>query len=203
MTYKNSNNFVNSDPVQRFLTYQSHFETAFKSIKTDDFLQKFLRVKQLMVEVLSNNKMIAIAGNGGSNADAMHFSAELINQFKYPHRPLPVLSLGANQPVLTSWSNDRSFEDQFTREMLAYKHFLGLIICITTSGKSENIQKLIKSAKENNIPVLALTGKTGSEHLLECEEILVVNSAVTSTVQEVHTIIYHALCIEVELEFKS
>lgn len=203
MIFENLNSPEEVSSTERFLAYQFQFEEALKSIKTDSFLVKFLHAKKLIIDSLSNNKMIAIAGNGGSNADAMHFSAELINQFKYPHRPLPVLALGTNQPVVTSWANDQSFSDQFTREMLAYKEFLGLIICITTSGKSENIQKLIKSAKENNIPVLALTGKTGSEHLLGCEEILVVNSAVTSTVQEVHTIIYHALCIEVELEFKS
>ena len=147
--------------------------------------------------------MIVIAGNGGSNADSMHFSAELVNQFKYPHRPFPVLALGANQPVITSWSNDQSFDDQFSREMLAYKDFLGLVICLTTSGKSKNILNLIQSAKIHGIPILALTGKSGTRHLKECNEILAVDSAVTSTIQELHTIIYHALCMEVELEFKS
>lgn len=192
-----------SNSFDRFLAYQNQFEVAFNSIKTDDFLQKFERAKQLMINALSNNKMVAIAGNGGSNADAMHFSAELINQFKYSHRPLPVLALGTNQPVMTSWSNDQSFDDQYSREMLAYKEFLGLVICITTSGESRNILNLIKVAKQNGIPIVALTGKNGTKHLAECNEILTVNSTQTSTVQEVHTIIYHALCIEVELEFQE
>jgi D-sedoheptulose 7-phosphate isomerase len=203
MTFKKRSTLKKSTSSQRFLTYQKDFENAFKSISTEDFLEKYDRARQLMINTLKSKKMIAIAGNGGSNADSMHFSAELVNQFKHHHRPLPVLSLGANQPVITSWSNDQSFDDQFTREMLAYKDFLGLIICITTSGKSKNILKLINSAKQIGIPVIALTSITGARKLNDCDEILAVDSITTSHIQEVHTIIYHALSLEVELEFKA
>jgi D-inositol-3-phosphate glycosyltransferase len=203
MTSKKRSTLKKSNSIQRFLTYQNDFEDAFKSIKTEDFLQKYDRAKQLMINTLRSKKMIAIAGNGGSNADSMHFSAELVNQFKYPHRPFPVLALGVNQPVITSWSNDQSFDDQFTREMLAYKDFLGLLICITTSGKSRNILKLISSAKGIGIPVIALTSTKGRRKMTGCDEILAVDSIITSHIQEVHTVIYHALSLEVELEFKA
>ena len=139
------------------MSYQSQFENSLKSIKDPKFLEQFHRATELLIQTIRSKKAIAVAGNGGSHADAMHISAELINQFMYTHEPLPVIALGTNQPVVTSWSNDNSFEKQFAREMLAYKDFLGLIICITTSGKSKNILELIKAAKNNNISVIVLT----------------------------------------------
>jgi D-sedoheptulose 7-phosphate isomerase len=185
------------------LSYQQQFNDAFISIKDPEFLMQFQRAVELSVLTLKNKKAIAVAGNGGSHSDAMHISAELVNQFMYTHEPLPVITLGTNQSVLTSWSNDKSFENQFSREMLAYKDLIGLVICITTSGKSKNILELIAVAKKNKIKIIALTSKPASKYLSECDVILGVGSTVTSNIQEIHSIIYHALCSEIERAFTT
>ena len=203
MMSSNSSIFNYSDVASRFLSYQSQFENSLKSIKDPKFLEQFHRATELLIQTIRSKKAIAVAGNGGSHADAMHISAELINQFMYTHEPLPVIALGTNQPVVTSWSNDNSFEKQFAREMLAYKDFLGLIICITTSGKSKNILELIKAAKNNNISVIVLTSYKAKKYLPKCDVILGVDSTVTSNIQELHSIIYHALCSEVERAFTT
>jgi phosphoheptose isomerase len=198
-----SNNLNNSQVIGRFLSYQKQFENALLSIKNPEFLLQFQIAVELSVQTLKSKKGIAVAGNGGSHADAMHISAELVNQFMYTHEPLPVIALGTNQSVLTSWSNDKSFENQFSREMLAYKDLIGLVICITTSGKSKNILELIAVAKKNKIKVIALTSEPASKYLSECDVILGVGSTVTSNIQEIHSIIYHALCSEIERAFTS
>ena len=192
-----------SNRINRFLSYQQQFEVAFKSIRDPEFLIQFQKAVELAVETLKSKKAIAIAGNGGSHADAMHISAELVNQFMYKHEPLPVITLGVNPSVLTSWSNDNSFENQFSREMMAYKEMIGLVICITTSGKSKNILELVKVAKANQIKVIALTSKVASKYLLGCDVVLGVNSTITSNIQEVHSIIYHSICAEIERVFTS
>jgi len=198
-----SNSFFDSRIIDRFLSYQQQFNDAFISIKDPEFLMQFQRAVELSVLTLKNKKAIAVAGNGGSHSDAMHISAELVNQFMYTHEPLPVITLGTNQSVLTSWSNDKSFENQFSREMLAYKDLIGLVICITTSGKSKNILELIAVAKKNKIKIIALTSKPASKYLSECDVILGVGSTVTSNIQEIHSIIYHALCSEIERAFTT
>ena len=198
-----SNSFTDPQIIGRFLTYQKQFENALLSIKDPKFLVQFQRAVELSVLTLKDKKAIAVAGNGGSHSDAMHISAELINQFMYAHEPLPVIALGTNQSVLTSWSNDKSFENQLSREMLAYKDMLGLVICITTSGKSKNILELISVAKKNKLKVIALTSETASKYLSECDVILGVGSTITSNIQEIHSIIYHALCGEIERAFTS
>ena len=196
-------NFISSQVINRFLSYQRQFENALVSIKNPEFLLQFQTAVELSVQTLKGKKAIATAGNGGSHSDAMHISAELVNQFMYTHEPLPVIALGTNQSVLTSWSNDKSFENQLSREMLAYKDLIGLVICITTSGKSKNILELIAVAKKNKIKVIALTSEPASKYLSECDVILGVGSTVTSNIQEVHSIIYHALCSEIERAFTS
>ena len=198
-----SSSFNSSQIINRFLSYQKQFENALLSIKDPKFLVQFQLAVELSVLTLKSKKAIAVAGNGGSHSDAMHISAELINQFMYTHEPLPVIALGTNQSVLTSWSNDKSFENQFAREMLAYKDLVGLVICITTSGKSKNILELIAVAKKNNLKVIALTSEPASKYLSECDVILGVDSTVTSNIQEIHSIIYHALCSEIERAFTS
>ncbi len=200
---ENSSSFTDSQVINRFLSYQAQFESALLSIKHPEFLTQFQIAVELSVQTLKNKKGIAIAGNGGSHSDAMHISAELINQFMHTHEPLPVIALGTNQPVLTSWSNDKSFENQLSREMLAFKDLIGLVICITTSGKSKNILELIAEAKKNKIKVIALTSEHASRYLSECDVILGVGSKVTSNIQEIHSIIYHALCGEIERAFTS
>jgi len=196
-----SNSFFNSPIIGRFLSYHQQFKDSLTSIEDPEFLMQFQLAVELSILTLKNKKAIAVAGNGGSHSDAMHISAELVNQFMYTHEPLPVIALGANQSVLTSWSNDKSFESQLSREMLAYKDIIGLVICITTSGKSKNILELIKVAKKNNIKVIALTSKAASKYLSESDVVLGVGSTITSNIQEVHTIIYHALCGEIERAF--
>ena len=191
---ENSSSFTDSQVINRFLSYQAQFENALLSIKHPEFLTQFQIAVELSVQTLKNKKGIAIAGNGGSHSDAMHISAELVNQFMYTHEPLPVIALGTNQPVLTSWSNDKSFENQLSREMLAFKDLIGLVICITTSGKSKNILELIAVAKKS---------ENASRYLSECDVILGVGSKVTSNIQELHSIIYHALCGEIERAFTS
>lgn len=198
-----SNILNNSQVISRFLSYQKQFENTLLSIKNPEFLLQYQIAVELSVQTLKSKKAIAVAGNGGSHADAMHISAELVNQFMYTHEPLPVIALGTNQSVVTSWSNDKSFENQFSREMLAYKDLIGLVICITTSGKSKNILELIAVAKKNNIKVIALTSEPASKYLPECDVILGVGSTVTSNIQEIHSIIYHALCGEIERAFTN
>lgn len=190
-----------SPVIGRFLSYQKQFEEAFESMQNPEFLTQFQKAVDISVQTLKNKKAIAVAGNGGSHSDAMHITAELVNQFMYSHEPLPVITLGTNSPVLTSWSNDKSFETQFSRELLAYKDIVGLVICITTSGKSNNIIDLIKEAKKNNISVIALTSEIATIYLSESDVILGVGATVTSNIQELHAITYHALCCEIERAF--
>ena len=64
------------------------------SIKeSEEFKSNLIKVAGVIIEAFRNNKRIYIAGNGGSAADAQHFSAELVSRFAMDRNPLPALAL--------------------------------------------------------------------------------------------------------------
>jgi len=155
------------------------------------------------INSIKRKKIIAVAGNGGSHADSIHLAAELVNQFTFEHDGFPVMALGANAAILTSWANDRSFESQLSREFSAFKDQIGLLICLTTSGKSKNIIELIKTAKRYKIPVGILSSEKATQYLPKSEYLLLVDSEDTPNIQESHLILYHSLCREIEFQLST
>ena len=150
-------------------------------------MKSYLEAVEICVTAINSRKRIFTAGNGGSHADAIHIAGELVNYFTIPHIGFPVMALGCNPAVLTSWANDQSFEEQLGRELSAYANSGDVLIAISTSGKSRNI---------------ALTSEKGSK-LLDSDVSLAVNSERTPHIQEGHIIIYHALCAEIEFQLTS
>jgi len=163
------------------------------------FVDSYSQAVEMCVNALKSGKRIFTAGNGGSHADAIHIAGELVNYFTIPHRGLPVMALGCNPSVLTSWANDHSFEAQLSRELSAHAVSNDILIAITTSGKSRNIHNLIETARKHDVKVIVLTSKVGSRHI-DADVVLGVNSDKTPHIQEGHIIIYHSLCAEIEFQ---
>ena len=150
-----------------------------------------------IAEVLSGGGKLLICGNGGSAADSMHFSSELLNRFVLERRPLPAISLNTDAPTLTSIANDFAFEYVFSKQVEALGKPADMLVAFTTSGQSATINRAIRTAQQCDMPVLALTGKTGGEaaNLLADDDIeLRVPNDETARIQEVHGLIIHCLC---------
>jgi len=187
---------------ERFLAYHAASSQATNSLADDDFLELYSNAVDVCVSAIRSGHRIFIAGNGGSHADAIHIAGELVNYFTIPHAGYPVMALGCNPAVVTSWGNDQSFEDQFARELSAFASKNDVFICITTSGKSQNIHKAIAVGREIGVKVIALTSKTGAEHLT-ADVVLAVKSDRTPHIQEAHIVIYHSLCAEIEYQLSK
>ncbi|NLB87321.1 MAG: SIS domain-containing protein, partial [Bacteroidales bacterium] len=72
-------------------------------------------------------------------------------------------------------------------------------LAISTSGNSKNIINAIKSAKEKNMIVVALTGKDGGEIKNICDiEIRVPHFAYSDRIQEIHIKIIHSIIDYIE-----
>jgi D-sedoheptulose 7-phosphate isomerase len=112
---------------------------------------------------------------------------------------LSVIALGTNNAVASAWSNDHSYEEQFAREVEAYGSNSSVLIGITTSGKSKNVNLAFKKAQELGLGTIALTSSRAKEFLSsELDVILDVPADETHKIQECHIVIYHALCIFIE-----
>ena len=170
-----------------------------QSIKNPEFIALISETVKLILDSVTNNGNILVCGNGGSHSDAQHFAGELVNFFTRDHKALNVITLGTNSAVASAWSNDHSFEDQFAREVEAYGNSNSLLIGITTSGKSKNINNAFSKANSLGIKTLALTSKKALPYLASNIDLIIpvpVNE--THKIQELHIVIYHAICILVE-----
>jgi len=154
-------------------------------------------------KALLNKLPLLVCGNGGSAADALHISGELVGRFLQERKALNVICLNSNVSVLTSWANDYDYDSAFARQVEAHAKPGGICWGISTSGNSENVVQALQKAKDLEMPTIALTGEGGGK-LAEVADILIaVPSRSTPRIQELHLPIYHYLCEQVELNLSE
>lgn len=130
--------------MNKFIQYKKDHINVIENFRDFDTLD---RVIQEITKCLKKRLPVLIFGNGGSAADALHFSAELVGKFLKDRKALNVICLNANQSTLTAWSNDYDFDSVFARQVMAHGHPDGLVIGITTSGRSKNVINAFIEAK--------------------------------------------------------
>jgi D-sedoheptulose 7-phosphate isomerase len=156
-----------------------------------------------MTRSLLEDGKILSCGNGGSAADAQHFSSELLNRFELERPGLPALALTTDSSTLTSIANDYSYVEIFAKQVRALGQPLDVLLAISTSGNSENVLRAIHAAHERGLRVVALTGRDGGviAGALRPDDIEIrVPAERTCRIQEVHLVIIHALCDLIDAE---
>lgn len=146
--------------------------------------------------LLGGGKVLS-CGNGGSAADAQHFSSEMLNRFERERPGLPAIALTTDTSTLTSISNDYDYREVFSKQINALGHPGDVLLAISTSGNSANILSAVNSAQERQMQVIALTGRDGGKigRMLDDEDIEIrVDSESTARIQEVHLLTIHCLC---------
>ena len=180
-------------------SYLDQTKENIEATKTNELSTEMARAIELAVNVIRSKKMIAVAGNGGSMADAQHLSGELVNYFTRSHNAFPVLTLGVNSSVSSAWANDFEFAAQLEREFSAYTEFCGMVIVFTTSGKSENINRLLEKASQEGIPSVAFASEIAISNFKILPNILLCPKVRnTSRIQEIHVNLMHYFCQEIE-----
>lgn len=152
---------------------------------------------ELMVEALLAGNKILSCGNGGSAADAQHFSAELLNRFETERPGLPAIALTCDSSTLTSIANDYHYNEIFSKQVQALGQSGDVLLAITTSGGSPNVIQAIEAAHMRDMRVVALSGKEGGALVnnLHSQDIEIrVPSNSTARIQETHILVLHCLC---------
>ncbi len=153
---------------------------------------------EALIRCLRGGGKILFCGNGGSAADAQHLAAELVNRFLKERPALPALALTTDTSVLTATANDRAFAEVFARQVEALGQEGDILFLLSTSGRSGNLHRAAAFARSRGMQVLALLGGDGGGLSEQCDLALVVPSALSPRVQEVHILIGHILCEAVE-----
>ena len=185
-----------------------------------------IKLADALITCYKNGGKLLICGNGGSAADAQHIAGELMKGFcskrplsgdekaklqKYGgdgalladklQSPLPAISLYNETALITAYCNDVDPSLIYAQQVYALGKPCDLLLCISTSGNSDNVCLAVPAAKAKGMTVAALTGKTGGKLKNVCDICVSVPETVTYKVQELHLPVYHAVCLCVEEEF--
>ena len=169
--------------------------------------QDILKISKEITDVIQNihkrlkkGGKILFCGNGGSAADAQHLAAEFLVRLRpqINRDPIPALTLAQDTSTLTACGNDYSFDDIFLRPFKALAKKNDILICISTSGNSRNILKVLKEAKKAKIYSVCFLGKGGGKAKKISNKSLVILSNNTARIQECHIFLGHFILEKIE-----
>lgn len=176
----------------------AHFRQSIQTKQAAEALApEIVRAAETMTASLLRDGKILSCGNGGSAADAQHFSGELLGRFEIERPGLPAIALTTDTSTLTALANDYSFEDIFAKQVRALGQPGDILLAISTSGNSENVLRAITMAHDRSMAVIALTGGDGGKiaQKLEASDTEIrVPSGRTCRVQETHILVIHCIC---------
>ena len=153
-------------------------------------------ISAIVASLTSGGKVLA-CGNGGSAADAQHFSAEFVGRFERERPELAAIALTTDTSILTAVGNDYGFDAVFSRQVRALGQPGDVLLVITTSGNSSNILAAVEAAHARDMVVIGMTGRDGGKmgHLLrETDVHICVPHPRTARIQEVHILALHCIC---------
>jgi len=172
------------------------------SIETLQSLKKLqpavARAADFIADCLTKGNKLLICGNGGSASDAAHFATELVVRFAKDRPAYPAICLTGDGGLLTAAGNDYGFDEIFARQVAAFGVPGDLLICLTTSGKSENVLRALEEARPRKLKTIAFLGRDGGSTIGIADVDLLVASDSTARIQEAHQLLLHVICEAME-----
>lgn len=168
-----------------------------KRVAMDKISESVAAAADEIARCVRDGAKVLSCGNGGSAADAQHFSSELLNRFDRDRDGFAAVALTTDSSTLTSIANDYDYEQVFAKQVRALGRRGDVLLAISTSGNSPNVNAAVKDAHRLGIRVIALAGRDGGEmaRLLADDDIEIrVPADVTARIQEVHLLVIHCLC---------
>ncbi len=161
------------------------------------------RAGEMILATLRHGGKLLICGNGGSAAEAAHFSTELVGRYANERRALPAIALSADGSLLTCVVNDYGYEHAFSRQIAGFARPGDLLIVLTTSGNSANILAALHEAKKVGIDSLAFLGRGGgkAKGLATCD--LIIPGQCGPATQEAHLFLIHHFCELIDAAFPA
>ncbi len=185
---RNSSKILKRAIVAANQTLQSLLDLDAQVAKGADLIEESLR---------AGNKLL-VCGNGGSAADASHFATEFVVRFTKDRPAYPAICLSGDGGLLTAAGNDYGFDEIFARQVAAFGLPGDVLICLTSSGKSRNVERALEEAKAHKLKTIAFLGRDGGSTIGMANVDLLVRSDSTARIQEAHQLLLHVLCETIE-----
>jgi len=183
---------MHSTPAEALKTALQNAIQTFRSLER--FEEPITQAADLIVGCLNAGHKLLVSGNGGSAADAADFCTEFACRFENDRRPYPALNLAQGGSLLTATGNDYGFDEVFARQIRGFGQPGDVLIAISTSGKSKNIQRAIAEAKAVGLKTIALLGRDGGVCAGAADVEFTIPGTSTARIQEAHKFLLHVLC---------
>ncbi len=180
---------------------RASIDTKQQLLQSEDILSTIEKVVDIIITAFKNGKRLYLCGNGGSAADAQHLAAEFSGRFYTDRKALPAEALHCNTSYLTSVANDYGYDMVYSRMIEGIAQKGDVLIGLSTSGNSANINKAFEAAKEKGITTIALTGVTGGQIKSFSDYVINIPSSDTPRIQESHIMVGHIICQLVEEKY--
>ncbi len=180
---------------------EQHLE-VFQTILTSE-ISSIQKCAGMILDTLENKGKILICGNGGSAADAQHIAAEFVGRYETERKALPAIALTTDTSALTALANDYGFERIFARQVEALGNAGDLLIALSTSGNSPNVNAAVMSARQIGCKTIGLTGSEGKKLASLCDACILIPAKRTARIQEAHITIGHIWCEIVDAKYNE
>lgn len=190
---------------QAFIQDELKASADTKQLIAEQCTDVIVKAADLLIRTLNGGGKILLCGNGGSAADAQHLAAEFVIRMDPAiKRPgIPAVALSTDTSVLTAGANDIGYDNVFARWVEALGRPGDVLIAISTSGNSENVNRALAQARTAGMATIGLLGKDGGTTRGLVDVAIVVPSNSTQRIQEGHITIGHILCGMIEREMYS
>lgn len=126
-----------------------------------DMADKVHLISNTIVKCIKEGHKVLTCGNGGSAANAQHFTGDMVGRYKHERDGFPSITLSVDNCAVTAISNDYDYKDLYAKELIALGREGDILICLSSSGNSENVIRAAKAAKKNGIINIGLLGNNG------------------------------------------
>lgn len=162
---------------------------------------EFQTASDIITQTLVDGNKIILCGNGGSAADCQHIAAEFVGRFRKERRSLSAIALTVDTSAITAIANDYGYEKVFARQIAGLGVEGDCLLAISTSGNSPSILEAALQAREQKITSIGLLGGGGGAMKDVCDISIIVPSNITARIQEMHILLGHLFCEQVDNRF--
>lgn len=185
-----------------YSVYRQHFSEAIsvmtKFIESDDCMRSVKEAVDAMVSTITRGGKIIAIGNGGSCSDAAHFVSELTGKYRGVRQPIAAIAL-SDAGAMSCIANDFGYSNVFVRQVQAIGKFEDTLLCLSTSGKSENVVKAAEHAKRYGLFVVSITGSNGDQLARYSDVVIrIPHCGTADRIQEVGLVLIHAIVDQLE-----
>ncbi|MCP4707010.1 MAG: SIS domain-containing protein, partial [Planctomycetes bacterium] len=180
-----------------------------------------IQTYQALTELFDAGGILFLCGNGGSFADAMHIKGELAKSFEKRHpicsaevlaelqqselgtelagqleQGFPVIVLGESHSLRSAFANDTHSQFSYAQEFHSFAAHInpGVLVGISTSGNSRNINGVMTLARAYRFKTIGFTGPGGGEIAQLADICWRAPGGSTAEIQENQAPLYHGLC---------